>query len=67
MRKARLLKVQLQAVLVVEDEDGLDEIVSDPVVVPARQWESFRAEGGGFDQALDALKAQIEGPPTADA
>ena len=62
--RLRLLKVAVQVHAVVEDDDGnLTEQVCEPVMIPAREWPAYRAEGGAFDQAWSSLAAQIEAPP----
>lgn len=63
--RLRLLKVAIQVVAVVEDDDSnLAEQACEPVVVPAREWDEYRRQGGTFDQSWQALAAQVEGPPT---
>lgn len=60
MSKLHLLKVIVQPVFVVEDEEGnLTELPADPVIVNAREWPRYPTTG--FVQSFDALRDQIEG------
>lgn len=58
--KLRLLKVVVQPVFVLDDGDSLTEQTADPIVVPGGEWRSFADEGGGFDNAIAALRDRIE-------
>ena len=60
---ARLLKVIVQPVFVVEDDQGLSEQSAQPVTVQARDWEAFRTPEGGFDASLAQVLAQLDVPP----
>ena len=58
-RNLKLLKVVVQPVFVLEDEDGdLSELTPVPIVVPAKEWEGF-AEGA-FAEAVEDLRSRIE-------
>lgn len=60
--RLRLLKVAVQVIAVVEDDDGnLTEQSCEPVMIPARDWPAYRESG--FDAAWNALAAAVEGPP----
>lgn len=64
MTRLRMLKVAVQVVAVVEDDGGnLTEQPCQPVEIPAREWDAYRAPGGTFDQSWEALAAQVAGPP----
>lgn len=62
--RLRLLKVAVQVTAVVEDDGNLTEQVCQPVEIPAREWDAYRAPGGTFDQSWEGLAAQVSGPPT---
>lgn len=60
MTRLRLVGWVVQPVLMADDGDNLTPFKVNPLEVPAALWEAFKA--GGDDQALDQLRAQVEGP-----
>ncbi len=44
MRKIRLVKVVVQPVFMLDDEESLTEIVHDPTVIPASEWPTYSSE-----------------------
>jgi hypothetical protein len=61
MSKLHLLKITLQISAIVEDDGSFTEKVSEPIVVPAKDWAAFVAAGGGFDASWQLLRSQVEG------
>lgn len=61
MKKLRVIKVLIQPVLVVDDEDTgeLTEAEVAPIAVVFRDWEKFA--DGGLHAALDQLEASFNG------
>lgn len=64
MSKLRLLKVIVQPVFVIDDGESLAEQPAQPVEVSASEWPTFAS--GRFAEGFEQLRAQVEGPPTAD-
>lgn len=60
---ARLLKVVVQPVFVMDDGDQLDEVVAEPVTVSGREWRRFAASSFGPDELL-AIGQQWEAERT---
>lgn len=59
-KRLRLLKVIVQPVFVVDDPDeGLSELIAQPIEVPAPEWPTFAT--GRFAEATAELRANIEG------
>lgn len=44
MRKLRLLKVVVQPFFAIDDGEALTEQASEPITVPASEWEGFPAK-----------------------
>ena len=58
-KRLRLLKVVVQPIFVVDDEDsGLSELIAEPLEVSAAEWPTFAT--GRFAQATAALRDQVE-------
>lgn len=59
--KARLLKVVVQPVFVIDDGDTLAEQVAQPIEVSAADWPTFATDQ--FPDMVDALNKSLgEGP-----
>lgn len=65
MRKLRLLKVIVQPVFVIDDDDNLTEQIAEPVVVTAAEWPGYAS--GGFAEGFEALRLQVEDQPESPA
>jgi hypothetical protein len=62
MPKLRLLKVIVQPVFVVIDDNGnLTEQAAEPVVVSASEWPTFATTR--YVEGFEELRQQVEGPP----
>jgi hypothetical protein len=61
VKSVKLLKVRVQVVLAVEDDEGLSELACDPLEIPGRQWDSYRTPGGTFDQSVEDLRRKVMG------
>lgn len=58
-RRLRLLKVVVQPVFVLDDDDlGLTEHVAQPVDVPAHEWPNYATDR--FAASYEALRIQVE-------
>jgi hypothetical protein len=57
--RLRLLKVIVQPVLVIDDSVTLREEFIEPIVVSAKDWPNYSAEG--FPAAFEKLRQEIEG------
>ena len=55
----RLLKVVVQPIFVVVEDDGLSEQPGNPVEVPGRSWREWSATALG-DEDMAALQAQYD-------
>jgi hypothetical protein len=58
MKRLRLLKVIVQAVLVVDDGETLTEQNTQPMTISAADWPEFAASG--FAAAMEQLRQQVE-------
>lgn len=58
VQRLRLLKVIVQAVVVIDDGETLVERVVEPVSVSADEWEGFAA--GRFAESFELLRKQVE-------
>jgi hypothetical protein len=59
-KRLRLLKVIVQPVFVLDDDDlGLVEHVVQPVDVPAHEWPTYAS--GRFLESVEGLRQQLEG------
>lgn len=56
-KTVRLLKVSLQATLVIDDGEHLTEANSQTVTIGAADWQAFVDEG--FDATIEALEKQL--------
>lgn len=57
-KRVRLVQVQIQAVLVIDDGENLTPVAGvQPMTVDAARWQEFKDKG--FDEALAALGAQL--------
>ena len=62
-RRLRLLKVIVQPVFVIDDdEEGLKEVVAEPVAVTAKDWPTYPTSGfvEAFEELREALDARDE-------
>ena len=64
-RRLRLLKVIVQPVFVIDDGEMLTEHVAQPMTVSAGDWRDYAT--GPFLASFEALRQQVEGPPSAHA
>lgn len=62
MSRLRLLKVIVQPVFILSDDDGENPVeqVASPLTVPASEWPAYAASG--FAQSVEQLRQQVEGP-----
>jgi hypothetical protein len=58
--RMRVVGWQVQPVIMADDGDNLIPINVDMVMIPAAQWEDFKA--GGDSEALRQVREQIEKP-----
>jgi hypothetical protein len=59
----RLIGWQVQPVIMADNGDDLVPVNIQPQMVPAAQWQAFK--DGGDTAALEQVRVQIEGEPTA--
>jgi len=57
MPELRLLKVHVQPVFVLLDDDGASELIGEVAVVPGKEWDGFPAR---FAAELGRLKQSYE-------
>ncbi|MDQ3740131.1 MAG: hypothetical protein M3389_04220 [Actinomycetota bacterium] len=55
--KLRLVKVAVQPHFVLDDGETLREVVTDPVVISAAEWQAYRETG--FDEAVAELERRL--------
>lgn len=63
--RMRIVGWEVRPVVMADDGDNLDPIQVGPQMIPAAQWEAFKA--GGDAQALAGIQQQIEGPQQGGA
>lgn len=56
--RMRLVGWNVQPVVMADDGDNLTPVQVTGQMIPAAEWQQFKA--GGDDQALDALREQVE-------
>jgi hypothetical protein len=62
MSELRLLKVIVQPVFVLFDDDGgASEVVPQAITVSSAEWPTFAT--GAFEEATRSLRAEFEQPP----
>ena len=59
MKQLRLVEVMVQAMFVVDDGETLTKQVTDPVTVPASEWDAFPE---AFKAQMAALQEQVQVP-----
>jgi hypothetical protein len=64
MKRLRLLKVVVQPTFVLVDDESIEEMQGQPVLVSAQDWPIYSSVI--FPEAFAELKAQVEGPTTAE-
>lgn len=58
--RMRLVGWSVQPVILADDGENLEPVATQPQTILAAQWKAFK--DGGDEQALEQLRAQIEGP-----
>ena len=61
MPRLRIQAVMVQLVAFSDDGENLDPLKVQPLAIPYAQWQAFI--DGGFKEAVDGLRAQVEGEP----
>lgn len=56
-KRVRLLKVIVQPVFVLDDDDELTELTTEPVIVAARDWSEYATTT--FLQSVSELREQL--------
>ncbi len=61
--RMRVVGWQVQPVVMDADGDNLTPVKVGQAMIPAAAWDEFK--GGGDEQAMEQVRAQIEGAPPA--
>ena len=60
MKKARLIKVLVQPVFVIDDGENIEEVEHPVVVIPAQEWPMY--SGSRFQREVKAWEAELNQP-----